>query len=143
MPKYHIETAPNPKDVNFLDDQITAFNFAATGVYDGELLSIFVREEQNQIKAGVYGWTWGATCEIRYLWVHEAWRGKGLGSELLASCEAEAARRGCAQIVLSTHSFQAPGFYAKLGYKIAGSYQNYPVGHQLYFMEKKLSPLSG
>ena len=38
----NIETNPDPKDVQFLDDQINAFNFAATGITDGELLAIFL-----------------------------------------------------------------------------------------------------
>lgn len=138
MSLYRIETQPDPKDVTFLDDQITAFNFATTGITDGELLAIFLRNKQNEIMAGIYGWTWGGTCEIRSLWVHEDWRGKGIGRELLTQAEAEAIRRGCAQIVLDTHSFQAPGFYTKLGYQITGSHQDYPKGHQKYYMEKKL-----
>jgi ribosomal protein S18 acetylase RimI-like enzyme len=138
MTLYHIENEPDPKDVQFLDDQIIAFNFAATDITDGELLAIFLRNGQNKIMAGIYGWTWGGVCEIRYLWVHEDWRGKGIGRELLTQAEAEAVRRGCSQIVLSSHSFQAPGFYTKLGYKIIGAHQNYPKGHQAYFMEKKL-----
>ena len=32
------------------------------------------------IVAGIDGWTWGQTCEIRYLWVEERRRGQGLGS---------------------------------------------------------------
>jgi GNAT superfamily N-acetyltransferase len=138
MSLYPIETDPDPKDVQFLDDQITDFNFAATGIYDGELLSIFLHNKNNEIMAGIYGWTWGGTCEIRYLWVHADWRGKGIGRELLVQAEAEAIRRGCHQIVLDTHSFQAPGFYTRLGYQIIGAHQDYPTGHQAFYLEKKL-----
>ena len=136
---YQIETKPDLKDVQFLDDQLTDFNFTTTGIYDGELLSIFLRNEKNEVMAGIYGWTWGGTCEIRYLWVHADWRGKGVGRELLGQAELEATRRGCQQIVLNTHSFQAPGFYAKLGYQIICVYQDYPKGHQVYYLKKKLS----
>jgi ribosomal protein S18 acetylase RimI-like enzyme len=138
MTIYAIETNPDPKDVQFLDDQINEFNFATTGIYDGELLAIFLRNDKNEIMAGVYGWTWGGTCEIRYLWVHADWRGRGLGRDLLGQAEAEAIRRGCHQIVLDTHSFQAPGFYARLGYQIIGRHQDYPQGYQAYYLEKKL-----
>ena len=137
MPLFDIETDPDPKDVQFLDDRITDFNFAATGIYDGKLLSIFLRNEKNEIMAGIYGWTWGGTCEIRSLWVHVDWRGKGIGRELLCQAEAEAIRRGCTQIVLDTHSFQAPGFYTRQGYQIVGAHQDYPKGHQAYYLEKK------
>ena len=139
MKIFQIESDPNPQDVQFLDDQITTFNFNATGITDGELLAIFLRNNKNEIMAGIHGWTWGGTCEIRSLWVHEDWRGKGIGRELLTQAEAEATRRGCTQIVLDTHSFQAPGFYTKLGYQIIGAHQDYPRGHQAFYLEKKLS----
>jgi hypothetical protein len=29
---------------------------------------------------------------------------------------------------INTHSFQAPGFYQKLGYTVSASYDDYPVG---------------
>jgi GNAT superfamily N-acetyltransferase len=141
MPLYPIESKPDPKDVQQLEDQIIDFNMATTGIRDGRWLAIFLRNEKNEIMAGVYGWTWGGTCEIRYLWVHADWRGKGIGRELLTQAEAEAIRRGCHQIVLDTHSFQAPGFYTKLGYQITGAHQDYPRGHQVYYLEKKLSTL--
>ena len=57
----------------------------------------------------------------------------------MVQAEAEAVRRGCTQIVLDTHNFQAPGFYTKLGYQISGAHQDYPRGYQVYYLEKKLS----
>ncbi len=138
MTKFQILTDPDPKDVQFLDERINEFNSATTGIYDGKLLAIFLRNELNEIFAGIYGWTWGGTCEIRDLWVHADRRGRGIGRELLGQAEAEAIRRGCHQIVLDTHSFQAPGFYTKLGYRIIGAHQDYPKGHQAYYLEKKL-----
>jgi GNAT superfamily N-acetyltransferase len=99
-----VTAQPEDADIRFLDDQINEFNFAATGYTDGALLASFVRDEQGAIVAGVYGWTWGGCCEIRYLWVHELRRGQGYGSRLLEAAEHEAKRRGCAQVVLDTHS---------------------------------------
>ena len=49
------------------------------------------------------------------------------------------AARGCRKIVLSTHSFQAPGFYGKHGYIVAGEFSEYPRGHRSIFLEKILS----
>jgi GNAT superfamily N-acetyltransferase len=134
-----INSNPNPQDISFLEDQINEFNFDTTGITDGELLSILIRDQQNELMAGLYGWTWGGTCEIRFLWVRAGERGHGLGREMLQAAEAEAHRRGCFQMVLSTHSFQAPAFYRKLGYEITGGYQDYPKGHQMYYLHKGLS----
>src|SRR4030095_8035426 len=66
---------------------------------------------------GFNGHTWGGCCELSNVWVDERYRGQGLRAALLRSAEAEAVARGCVQVVLATHSFQAPGFYERLGYE--------------------------
>src|SRR5262245_9397177 len=98
-----IDSDPKLEDIQFLEDRINDFNFKTTGITDGQSLSILLRDETGEIIAGVFGWTWGGTCEVRYLWVHESWRGQGLGRKVLLAAEAEATSRGCQQIVLDTH----------------------------------------
>ena len=129
---------PDWQDVRFLDDRLYEFNAAATGISDGRLLAIFLRDDQNDIIAGLYGWTWGQCCEVKTLWVHEDWRGKGLGTRLMSAAEQEARLRGATQMVLSTHSFQAPEFYRRLGFETVGYNPDYPVGYQLIFLHKRL-----
>ncbi len=41
---------------------------------------------------------------------------------------------------LSTFSFQARPFYERLGYALIGMLENYPEGHSLFFMTKRLTP---
>ena len=55
---------------------------------------------------------------IRILWVSEALRGQGFGQRLVEMAERRATERGCRHVFLDTFSFQAPGFYEKLGYQI-------------------------
>ena len=93
-----------------LDEEISAFNAAATGHHDGRLLSIAVRGEHGDLRAGLCGWTWGGCGDIDLLWVRDDHRNCGLGTKLLAAAKAEIRRRGCDRVALSTHSFQAPGF---------------------------------
>ena len=133
-----IDSNPSPADVQFLEDRINEFNVARTGFDDGRLLSIFLRDESGTVSAGIYGWTWGGCCEVRFLWVRADLRGQDIGSRLLAAVEDEAKERGCLQVVLDTHSFQAPEFYKRHGYQVAGVYEDYPIGHQQYFMFKRL-----
>ncbi len=134
-----IETEPASQDTQFLDDQINAYNVEQTGIRDGTLVACFVRDNAHQILAGIYGWTWGGCCEIRYLWVHPDLRGRGLGRRLLLAAEQEARSRGCTQVVLDTHSFQAPGFYERLGYVVFGIVQDYPYHHQKIYLKKSLA----
>ncbi len=129
---------PSTDDLAALDERIYAFNVAATGIDDGRLLAIFEKDAAGNLIAGLSGHTWGGTCEVKLLWVAEAERGKGRGKAMLAAAEAEARTRGCAQIVLATHAFQAPGFYAKLGYQEVGRIPDYPRGHANIWLTKKL-----
>lgn len=119
---------PNPADVQALDDAIYAFNVARTAFSDGRWLSIFLKDQAGAMYAGLSGHTWGGACEIKLLWIAEARRGQGLGSQMLAAAEDEARARGCAIVTLSSHSFQAPGFYKARGYQEVGRVEGYPRG---------------
>ena len=119
-----------------LDEEISAFNAAVTGHQDGRVLSIAVCGDSGELRAGLYGWTWGGCGYIELFWVRDDQRGSGLGTRLLAAAEAEIRRRGCDRVALSTHSFQAPGFYARFGYQECGRTPGYPHGHDDIHMVK-------
>ena len=122
-----------------LDKEINAFNAATTGYTDGGLLCIAVHGDSGSLRAGLFGWTWGGCGYIDLLWVRSDQRGYGLGTQLLATAEEEIARRGCDQVALSTHSFQAPGFYARFGYQECGRTPAYPHGHDHIHLIKRLT----
>jgi GNAT superfamily N-acetyltransferase len=128
---------PTPDEVQFLEDRIYEFNSSATDIMDGELLALFVREG-DRIVAGICGNTWGGTCEVRQFWVEESRRHHGLGTKLFRAAEQEARRRGCAQIVLMTFSFQAPAFYERHGFEVVASIDDHPRGHRNFLMRKRL-----
>jgi GNAT superfamily N-acetyltransferase len=114
------------------------FNVAATGIDDGRLLVADVVDEAGEMVAGLFGWTWGGTAFIDLLFVDAESRGRGLGSRLLETVEAEARARGCRQLVLATHSFQAPGFYAARGFTVVGRVDDYPLGSAQLYLTKLL-----
>ena len=141
MPSDRFEIAdPSPVDVQFLEDRLYEFNSGATGIDDGLSLGILLRDESGNIVAGAAGHTWGGTCELRQVWVAPPLRGRGLGRRLILEAEAEAIRRGCQQLVLSTHSFQAPAFYQRLGFEVVSELPDYPRGHSHLVLRKRLSP---
>ena len=127
------------EDLEFLEGQVNEYNFVTTGFRDGRLLVILLRDPDGRIYAGLSGHTWGGSCEVKFVWVEESRRRTGIGTRLLEAAEEEARSRGCHNIVLSTHSFQAPAFYRKLGYVVAGEFSDYPRGHSQIFLEKSLS----
>jgi GNAT superfamily N-acetyltransferase len=121
-----------------LRGRLYRFNAEATGIDDGDLLVVTVRDAEGAMVAGLFGWTWGGTCFVDLLHVDEEHRGAGLGSRLLSTAEEEGARRGCGQVVLSTHSFQAPAFYLARGYQAYGRVEGYPAGHAQLHLVKAL-----
>jgi ribosomal protein S18 acetylase RimI-like enzyme len=133
-----VDDNPSDSDVHFLEDQINRYNVEKTRIRDGRNMSFLIRNDCALIIAGLYGWTWGGTCEVRYLWVRQECRNRGYGKALMAAGEREAKARGCNQIVLDTHSFQAPGFYQQLGFEIIASHRDYPRGHHKYYLRKRL-----
>jgi GNAT superfamily N-acetyltransferase len=132
------EEDPTPEEIRFLEDRLYEFNVAATGIADGRALAVLVRDDDGQIVAGACGHTWGGCCEIRQVWVKESLRHRGLGRALMDAAEGEARRRGCAQMLLTTHSFQAPRFYERLGFHVIASTTDYPQGHQQLLFRKLL-----
>ena len=133
-----VDDEPRREDMALLDERLYEFNAAVSSVDDGRLLAIFVREADGTIVAGMHGWTWGGTGFVQAIWVHEKLRGNGLGSRLLAAAEVEAKRRGCHQMHLDTHSYQAPEFYRRQGYEVIGELPGWPGADVRIFLRKRL-----
>ena len=128
---------------SFLADRIYEFNAKATGYFDGRLMAGCIRSDAGEVIAGFNGHTWGGCCELSHVWVDERYRHQGLGRLLLRSAEAEAVARGCAQLVLATHDFQAPGFYERLGYERKYTIEDRPLGHANVIYVKILQDRDG
>ena len=129
---------PERRDIELLEQRIDEHNMSTTGIRDARLLAIIVRDDHAAVIAGLYGWTWGGCCEIQTLWVHERWRRHRLGTRMMEAAEGEARTRGATQMVLSTHSFQAPEFYGRLGFVEIGRVEDYPAGHSSIYLRKTL-----
>ncbi|WP_462170873.1 GNAT family N-acetyltransferase [Pseudoalteromonas xiamenensis] len=125
---------------SFLSQQLIAFNRAHWDVTVKEAISATLRDEQEQIIAGLSGMTFGNWLHIERLWVSDRLRGQGIGSELLQVVENEAIARGCRFALLDTLEFQAKPFYERHGYHVEWVQTQYPLNGQKYFMTKTLVP---
>ena len=137
-PTIRVVDRADPAAVRHLTDALYAFNAAATGIDDGRELFADLRDRDGEMCAGVHGWSWGETCWIELLWVREDERGRGVGSALMRAVDAEARSRGCTQIALMTHSFQAPDFYRRHGFEQVGELKDYPRGHSELLLRRPL-----
>ena len=107
--RFDIEDAPSDADVEVLPNGLEAFNESRwPGHQQWRPLAVFARD-RGSIAAGLAGETYSGWLFIRYLWVSDALRGKGIGRELMVGAEARALERGCHSAWVDTFSFQAPG----------------------------------
>jgi GNAT superfamily N-acetyltransferase len=134
-----VEDAPADADVDVLAYALEAYNEGRWPQHPPwQPFAIFLRDEA-QIVAGLAGETYCGWLFVKYLWVSEGLRGRGVGRELMAQAEVLAGERGCHSAHLDTFSFQALGFYEKLGYQEFARL-DYPPAHHKHFMRKRLTP---
>ncbi|NME71569.1 GNAT family N-acetyltransferase [Flammeovirga aprica] len=104
---------------------------------DVEPLSIYIKDENDNLIAGLTAKSYWKVLHIDHLWVSSTQRGKHLGKQLMDIAEDEARKRECLGVVLDTMSFQAQPFYEKRGYEFIGKADIYPEGISKNYMQKK------
>jgi len=78
--------------------------------------------------------------EIAKMMTRISRRGRGVARALMVEAERIARERGRTLLTLDTAVDQGAGpFYEKLGYRVFGTLENHPAGHQHYFMTKQLT----
>jgi N-acylglucosamine-6-phosphate 2-epimerase len=129
---------------DYLHQQIRAFNDAVSDHHRAlrpvgpRPLDVFIRDERDQIVGGLVAATYWAWLDVEHFWIHGRFRGQGYGRQLMDMAESEAITRGCTSATLQTFSFQARGFYEKLGYRVVGRLDGYPPGQVFFWMRKEL-----
>ncbi len=96
-------------------------------------------DDQDRIQAVLTAdifWDW---IHVDELWVSAELRGSGVGRELMHRVEALARDRELQGIWLWTQSWQAEGFYQRLGYEEFARLENFPKGHARIGFRKRLS----
>jgi ribosomal protein S18 acetylase RimI-like enzyme len=132
-----VTDAPHERDEAFVIAQTRAYN--ATFIEsDVRRLCVFARDDTDAIIGGLTGRTYWRYLDIAFLWVHEKYRGQGLATNLMSAAESEARNRKCRHVFLDTLSFQALGFYKKLGYTEFGRLSGFGGKHDRYWLRKSL-----
>jgi hypothetical protein len=108
-----VELDPNPARVRALSQGLTRHGLPITRVPGFQPIAVFARDRGGALVAGASGtinWNW---LHVSLLWVSEDQRRSGLGS-------------------------RARPFYERHGYRLFGTLDDYPPGHQRFYLEKDL-----
>ena len=136
-----IADRPSPDDLRIVEQGLAEHGESRSEPRNARSLAIFLRDEAGRVVGGLRGATVWGWLEIKWLWIAEPHRRQGHGRRLVAAAEREAVGRGCRHAWLDTFDFQAPEFYARLGYAVFGTLEDFPRGHTRYFLRKmKLAP---
>jgi len=139
-PTLVLTDAATPEDESVIRDGLGAYNFEKAGYRDYRPLAVLVSDpDTGGVVGGLYGSTSMGLLRIDRFFLPETLRKRGLGGRILREAEKEGARRGCSRAVLSTLSFQAPGFYQRQGWEVLGRIDCDPPGHTRFMMTKKLA----
>lgn len=133
-----IAEMPDEKDREAILAPLRAHNLAHAGDPNARPVAILLADAAGARVGGLlgrcsYGWMF-----VEYLAVPEAHRAAGYGTALMRRAEEIARDEACVGIWLDTFSFQARGFYEKLGFTLCGQIDEFPPGHQRFFLQRRL-----
>ena len=131
-----LDLSPNPDDERIIFTGLRAFNVAVIGDPHEQPVDVFARDENGRVVGGLVGhikWRW---LYVAKLWLPDALRGTGVGSEIMSKAEEHAWSAGCLGVHLDTFEYQALPFYRKLGYELFGTLEGYPPGYRQYYLKK-------
>lgn len=130
------------EESDFIDEQSDQFIFDSASLNGDDEEEEFIYEvtdQEGQLLGGCILVTDELkTATIYDLWVEEAHRRQGIASALMQETERKAREQGCYLALIGTFDFQAKPFYDKHGYTLITKTQDYPEGHEHYFMQKRL-----
>jgi GNAT superfamily N-acetyltransferase len=117
---------------------LTRYNLEAGGPFRYSRRILTVRSDSGRVLGGVILRSYWNETFVELLWLSKKARRQGCGRLLMAEAERRARRRGSVLMHLDTYSFQAPGFYEKLGFRRFGSLRGSPRGASRHWYVKQL-----
>jgi GNAT superfamily N-acetyltransferase len=139
LPAMTVVDEPDSTHRGLILSGLADFNVDKAGPGHHRSICILVRDEESEAVGGLWGVTAYDWLLVELLFVPKSLRGRGTGAALIQRAEEEARERGCIGAWLDTFSFQARGFYEKLGYQLVGTIPDHPIGGARHFMMKRWS----
>ncbi len=105
--------------------------------YKGIEIRLVAKDQANVLIGGLSAWTTLSNLIFNHIWIQEKFRRKGLGRMLMTEMEKIARENACLASQAYCFSFQAPGFFQKMGYQVLGESDGYPPPVREYYLIKK------
>ena len=132
---FRITDDGDERDVREIYEMLKEYNLKQREASQNVPIGVFLEDENNRTIAGL---TFGNWFCIKFLFVSEQLRGKGIGGKLLETAEEEARKRGCKYAFVDTFSFQSPEFYKKHKYREVFVLEKYPYTGKRHYYTKEL-----
>jgi N-acetylglutamate synthase-like GNAT family acetyltransferase len=130
---------PLEKDIKKIHNGILDYNSSYFNDLQIKNFGCFLYDKDNEVCGGLTGKISNETIFVDYFWIPESKRVNSTGSKIMNKLEVEAKSLGVKSICLDTYTFQAPGFYKKLGFIEVGRFEDYPKkGIDTIFFQKKI-----
>ena len=142
---YRIETKdePAPEDREAVLGPLSEFNARHGFPADSKPVALLLKDPEGATAGGLWGRTGYGWLYVEFLSVPDAAQGGGIGARLMREAERIAEERGCGGAWLTTFTFQARGFYEKLGYSVFAELEDSPAGNTRIFMRRRFAPKAG
>jgi len=138
MTEIVLDENPAPEGREQILRPLVEFNLAHAGEFKYGNVAFYLKQPgQDAAVGGLWGRFAAGWLFVELLFVPEELRGQGLGAQLMQQAEALARKHDSIGVWLDSFSFQAPGFYKKLGYSCFGTLADFPKGETRYFFSKR------
>jgi GNAT superfamily N-acetyltransferase len=137
----NLTTDVSPEEYRTVCRSLFGYNVAqTTGLLQkpGIDVNLLLKDEEGRAWGGIFCETWLYSLYIDVLWIDERCRGQGNGRALIEEAERIAREHGCILAHTSTFSYQAPGFYQRMGYTTFAALDAFSDGITQYFLKKVL-----
>jgi GNAT superfamily N-acetyltransferase len=139
METFTIEETPCTTELtNKVDVGLAEHGREALGVDEPILRTAFVARDNETFAGCVTANILWKTLHLRFMFVEACYRGKGVGTALVLRALEYGRAHGCPVAFVDTLSFQAIGFYKKLGFELEFTRTGFAHGVSLYYLKKAL-----
>src|SRR5437899_2447372 len=90
-----VESQPDPADMHVIIGGLSAYNASHAGGDTPRYFLVTIRDREGKVVGGLMGATYLGWTQVSALWMPDALRGQGIGTELMARAEDLARERGC------------------------------------------------